>query len=203
LKKTPHNISAIVLAAGSSQRMKGHNKLLLPFRGKTMIQTVVEKIVSSKINDISVVTGYQREEIEEDLTNYPVRLVWNSHFDKGMSTSIKAGILSANSLTSGYIIILGDMPFVTKRIIKKLTDTFYSGSHNAIIVPLYQGRRGNPVLFSKVYRIELLSLRGDIGARPVVEKNESEVIEVPIADEVVISDIDTYEEYRKLIALHN
>ena len=198
MKQTNHNITAIILAAGLSRRMEGQNKLLLPFQDQTLIKTVTDKVVSTGFNDIIVITGHEKERIEESLKNCPVKIIWNPEYAQGMSTSIKAGILSSKPGTNGYMIFLADMPFITKKIIKIIIETFYSSSPRAIVVPLYKSRRGNPVLFSKVYQEELLALKGDTGGRSIVENHEDEVIEVPISDQQPISDIDTWDDYKKL-----
>ncbi len=195
-QKSPHNnLSAIVLAAGHSGRMFPENKLLLPYRGKTIVQTVLDEIVPLNFTEILVVTGFEEKKIRETLQDYPVRFIYNPDYAKGMAASIKAGILEAKSTVDGYMIFLGDMPWIDQNVIKIQIQSFYSKSQSAIVVPAFQKRRGNPVIFARKYKNDLTGLTRESGARPVVEKFEDQVIEVQTKSERLLFDIDTWEDY--------
>jgi len=195
-QKTPsNNLSAIVLAAGKSARIAPENKLLLPVQGKTIIQKVVEEIIPLKFPEVLVITGFEQDKIKKALQDYPVRLIRNPDYEQGMSASIRLGMLKAKSDIDGYMIFLADMPWIDQNTLKTLIRFFYTNPESTIVVPVFQKRRGNPVIFSKKYENDLLSLDGDSGARPIIKKFQDQVIEVPIPSERLLLDIDTWEDY--------
>ncbi len=187
------NLSGIVLAAGSSSRMEGANKLLLPWQKQCVLQVVVERICGVGLGEVIVVTGHQQAEVEEALSDYPVRLVHNPDFAEGMATSIRAGVKAAVG-EQGYLFALGDMPQIAGKTILKVAEALKSRA--AIAVPVRDGRRGHPVAIGSAYRDALLALTGDRGARPVLAKNAANVVEVPVEDEGIFVDVDTQESYR-------
>ncbi|MEO6221320.1 MAG: nucleotidyltransferase family protein, partial [Ginsengibacter sp.] len=115
-------ISAIVLAAGLSTRMGSENKLLLPFNGKPVIVTVIENIIHSGIEERIVVTGRDAGLVSDLLKSLPVKIIYNDAFKKGMTATIQKGVSVANG--EGYMICLGDMPFITSGEYKQLSVFF-------------------------------------------------------------------------------
>ena len=187
------NLSGIVLAAGSSSRMEGANKLLLPWQKQCVLQVAVERICEVGLSEVIVVTGHQRTEVEEALSRYPVRLVHNPDFAEGMASSIRVGVEAAVG-EQGYLFTLGDMPQITGKTMLKVAEALKS--RETIAVPVCNGRRGHPVAIGSAYREGLLALTGDQGARPVLAKNAVSVVEVPVEDEGIFVDVDTPESYR-------
>lgn len=187
------DLSGIVLAAGSSSRMEGANKLLLPWKEQCVLQVVVERICEVGLGEVVVVTGHQQAEVEEKLSRYPVRLVHNPDFAEGMAASIRVGVEAAGG-EQGYLFALGDMPQIAGMTMLKVAETLTS--RKAIAVPVRDGRRGHPVAIGSAYRDALLALAGDRGARPVLAKNAANVVEVPVEDEGIFVDVDTRESYR-------
>lgn len=191
-------ISAIILAAGSSRRMEGRNKLLLPFGNKTILETVIEALLSIDLREIIVVTGHEREKVESVVSASPVRPVYNSDYQEGMAASIKTGIVALQSQNTGILICHGDMPLITPGLVKKLATAFQSTPDGTIVLPFFEGRHGHPVIFSTHFREELLQIEGDKGARTIIQRYPEAVVKVPISDPQISLDIDTQEEYRKL-----
>ena len=187
------DLSGIVLAAGSSFRMEGANKLLLPWKERCVLQIVVERVCEVGLGEVVVVTGHQRAEVEEKLSRYPVRLVHNPDFAEGMAASIRVGVEAASG-EKGYLFALGDMPRIASTTLLKVAEALES--REAIAVPVSNGRRGHPVAIGSTYRNALLALTGDRGARPVLAKNAANVVEVPVEDEGIFVDVDTQESYR-------
>ena len=186
------NLSGIVLAAGSSSRMEGANKLLLPWQNQCVLQVVVERVCEVGLGEVIAVTGHQRAEVEEALSSYPVRLVHNPDFAEGMAASIRVGVEAAVG-EKGYLFALGDMPQIAGNTMLKVAEALKSSE--TIAVPVSNGRRGHPVAIGSAYRNALLSLTGDRGARPVLAKNAANVVEVPVEDEGIFVDVDTREAY--------
>ncbi|MEE9574718.1 MAG: molybdopterin-binding/glycosyltransferase family 2 protein [Gammaproteobacteria bacterium] len=192
MKKT-NNVTAIVLAAGQSHRMGDENKLLMKIDDSPMIEHVAKTLNESCLNEIIVVTGFEAEQIKSALNSYDLRFVNNPDFDKGLSTSLVAGLRSVDEMTDAVIICLGDMPMVTSTDIKQLINEFNPDEGREICVPTYQGKRGNPILWSRRFINEMLQLEGDVGAKHLLFKYDDIVHEVPIQDSGILLDFDTQE----------
>ncbi len=193
-------ISAIVLAAGESRRM-GKPKQLLPLGSRTILEQVIDNLLSSKVSEVIVVLGYRAEEIRKRLSGKSVRFVINHDYQQGMSSSIVAGLKSVDMKTKAAMLVLGDQPFIGSDTINCFIDIFNSHDRG-IVVPVYQGKRGHPVIFSIKYRDELLGLTGDTGAKKVIASHESDVLEITVASECVCRDIDTISDYDSSLDIH-
>ena len=185
------NIAAIVLAAGRSTRMGDANKLLLNLRGHPMILRTVSAVRAGKVTDIIVVTGHEAEAVTHALDGQAVTFVHNSRYAEGMSTSLKAGMAALPDDCDGVLVCLGDMPAVTGQSIAKLVDAFNPVEQRSIIVPTYQGKRGNPVLFACAFFRDMRHTEGDTGARALLSAHADAVFEVEMDDAGVLADADT------------
>jgi molybdenum cofactor cytidylyltransferase len=184
-------VAAIVLAAGRSTRMGGPNKLLAELDGKKLVRIATEQALASKASEVIVVTGHQAELVEQALQGLKVRFVRNPNFAGGLASSVKAGIAAVPENCDGAVICLGDMPLIDADLIDRLIDSFAPGRGNLIVVPVSEGRRGNPVLWSRRFFGELMTLDGDIGARHLIAKHGEVVAEVPVDGDGAFLDIDT------------
>jgi molybdenum cofactor cytidylyltransferase len=191
-------ISAIILAAGYSGRMEGENKLLLPFREKTVLETVVEAVLAVYLTEVIVVTGYDHHNIEAKLCHYPLRFIYNREYSQGMAASLKKGVAALASKDTAVMICLGDMPLITPELLNKLVQTYRQAPEGAIVLPVFKKRRGNPVIFSPGFREDLLGIEGDVGARSIIEKHPRAVVEVPVTSGIYFQDVDTVPEYEKI-----
>lgn len=188
-------VSAIVLAAGESKRM-GIPKLLLPFRGSTMMEQSVSNLLNSRVNEIIVVVGFSAEEHEEKIAKKPVKIVVNPLYEHGMSTSIRAGLDVIHEKTKAVMIALADQPLIGTKTINRLIREFQKHG-KGIAVPVYQGKRGHPVIFSIEYKEELMRLEGDIGGRQIIDEHQEDVLEIPVNSDNVNIDIDTLDDYMR------
>jgi molybdenum cofactor cytidylyltransferase len=184
-------IAAIVLAAGKSTRMGGPNKLLSDVGGKPMVRIAADEALASKAAPVFVVTGHQHEQVRAALKDLPVTFVHNSEFADGLSTSVKAGIAALPEETDGAIVCLGDMPQVNAALIDRMFAAFDPEKGALIVVPTAEGKRGNPVLWSRRFFPELLALEGDIGARQLIAAYPEAIVEVPVSGGGAFLDIDT------------
>lgn len=177
----------------------GKCKLLLKYESKALVEFVLEAVKSSiaesGLKEAVVVTG--NEEIKNLCEKRNLKVVINEEGYKGQSESIKLG-LKALDEASGYMFIAGDQPFLTAEIICSLSKEFLK-SPDMILVPVYEGRRGSPVIFPKYYREELLGLMGDNGGRTVLRNHTNKVKYFNLADGKVLIDIDTKEDYSRLL----
>jgi molybdenum cofactor cytidylyltransferase len=185
------NVAAIVLAAGRSTRMGGPNKLLAELDGKKLVRIVAEQALASKASEVIVVTGHQAELVEQALTGLKLKFVRNPDFAGGLASSVKSGIAAVPDNADGAVICLGDMPLISAQLIDRLIDTFAPDRGHLIAVPVSEGRRGNPVLWSRRFFTELMTLDGDIGARHLIAKHAEAVAEVPVEGDSAFLDIDT------------
>lgn len=187
-------ITAIILAAGTSTRL-GTPKQLLKFQDRPMIRWITQNVLKSDVDEVIVVLGHQVEKISKVLEDLPIKAIYNPDFHQGQSTSVKLGVNSC-SKGSSFLFILGDQPFVKVDTINLLIKEFQQ--HGGIIVPYYQGRRGNPVIIDEKFTSEFSTLSGDIGARKIILQHPESIVGVNITDEGIIFDIDTWEDYRHI-----
>lgn len=194
-------ISAIVLAAGLSARMEGKNKMLLPFNGKTVIEKVVENITASGVGEVIVVTGRDALTVHDLLQYSSLKIIYNNDFADGMTTSIQQGIYAANG--DGYMICLGDMPFITPEEYRKLNDSFEEQrrmNEACICIAEYQNQKGNPVIFSSFYKKQILDHSSMEGCKGVVQANKENVFVVEMVLGNILKDIDTLTDYNEAIS---
>jgi molybdenum cofactor cytidylyltransferase len=185
------HVTAIILAAGRSTRMGGPNKLLAELDGKALVRIVTEQALASKAKDVIVVTGHQAELVERALQGLDVKFVRNPNFAEGLASSVKAGVAAVPGDADGAVICLGDMPMISTQLIDHLIEAFAPDRGNLIAVPVSDGRRGNPVLWSRRFFNELMTLDGDIGARHLIAKHGEAVAEIPAEGLGAFLDIDT------------
>lgn len=191
-------IAAVVLAAGRSQRMGAANKLLSPVEGRPMIARAVEAALGSRASPVVIVTGHGAEAIRAALAGHDVVFVHNPDYRAGMSGSLRAGVAALPEDVDGAVICLGDMPRVTSALIDRLIDAFDPDAGRAICLPVYRGKRGNPVLWAARFFPEIGRLTGDVGARHLLAAHDSAVFEVVCDDEGVLIDVDTPETLARL-----
>ncbi|WP_315749369.1 MULTISPECIES: molybdopterin-binding/glycosyltransferase family 2 protein [unclassified Bradyrhizobium] len=184
-------VAAVVLAAGRSTRMGGPNKLLAELDGKKLVRIVTEQALASKAGEVIVVTGHQAELVEQALSDLNVRFVRNPDFAGGLASSVKSGIAAVPEGVDGAVVCLGDMPMVSSDLLDRLIGAFAPDRGNLIVVPVSEGRRGNPVLWSRRFFAELMTLDGDVGARHLIAKHTEAVAEVPVDGDSAFLDIDT------------
>jgi molybdenum cofactor cytidylyltransferase len=184
-------VAAVVLAAGRSTRMGGPNKMLAQLGGKPLVRMVAEQALASKASPVIVVTGHQADEVEKALAGLNVTFVRNADFASGLASSVKTGIGAVPTDAAGAMVCLGDMPLIEAKLIDKLIGAFSPERGSLIVVPTCDGRRGNPVLWSRRFFGELMGLSGDIGGRHLVDHHSEAVVEVPVDGDGAFLDIDT------------
>jgi molybdenum cofactor cytidylyltransferase len=181
----------VVLAAGRSTRMGGPNKMLAELGGKPLVRLVTEQALASTASPVIVVTGHQAEDVEAALAGLNVTFVRNPDFASGLASSVKTGIGAVPADAAGAMVCLGDMPLIDAKLIDKLIGAFSPERGSLIVVPTSDGRRGNPVLWSRRFFGELMGLSGDIGGRHLVDHHSEAVVEVPVDGDGAFLDIDT------------
>jgi len=173
--------------------MGGPNKLLAEIGGRPLVRIVTEQALASHARPVIVVTGHQRERVEEALQGLPVEFVHNPAFADGLGTSLKTGIASLPAQSDGVIVCLGDMPQVDAPMIDQLVGALAPDKGALIVVPTIGGQRGNPVVWSRRLFDDLARLEGDVGARHLIGLHADAAVEVPVDNEALFVDVDTPE----------
>lgn len=184
-------ITGIILASGFSRRMEDE-KLLLKVDGVPMVDRVIKAAHASLIDEIILM--YRSDAINALAEQYGIKTVLNPHAVKGQSEAVKLGVANAPSESDGYMFLVGDQPYLSHATINRLIEEF-NRDRECIIIPVYNGARGNPVIFPAALKRDLLSLEGDCGGRAVTERMENIVKLVPIERGLEGADIDTREVY--------
>lgn len=190
-------IVAVVLAAGQSKRM-GRPKQTLLLNGKPMLQKVLEVYRKTDVDRIVVVLGAESRGVRGTVHFEKEEVVTYGGYKKGMSGSLRMGIAAAPN-ADAVIIALGDQPFVSPSTVNKLIES-YRSSGAKVVIPAYRGTRGNPVVLDRALFPQVSRIRGDVGAKSVVARNEDSVLEVPVQDKGVLADIDTPGDYTEAAA---
>ncbi|MDO9412902.1 MAG: molybdopterin-binding/glycosyltransferase family 2 protein [Pseudolabrys sp.] len=189
------NIAAVVLAAGRSMRMGAVNKMLAEIGGKPLVRIATEQALASRAKPVIVVTGHQRDKVEQALKGLDVRFVHNPDYAEGLAGSVKAGIGAVHADSDGAIVCLGDMPQVDHALIDKLIAAFDPERGALVVVPTIEGKRGNPVVWSRRFFNELMAITGDVGARHIIGQYAEAVAEVPLSGDAALTDVDTPESF--------
>lgn len=189
-------VTAILLASGYSRRM-GQNKLLLKYRGKSLIEHTIETI--EKCGFYEVILVAREEEIIDIGNRYGLKVIINENALKGISESIKLGVRNAKE-TKGFMFFMADQPFLDVDTVKELKNEFAENS-DCIIIPRFEGKRGSPVIFPCVFKEDFLRLEGDVGGKVIINKNLDKVKFVEVENSTKLFDVDTNENYEYILKL--
>ncbi len=190
-------IAGIILAAGNSRRM-GQPKSMLIWKGTSFIRTCALRAITAGLKPVYIVAGQDFERIKEDVKDLPVQVILNSEWNEGQSSSIRIGIKSLPRKIGGAVFLLVDQPQIPVNLIRKLVSE-HSTSLSSIVLPESGGRRANPVLFDRKTFHALSSLKGDIGGRMVF--SQFPIRSIPWYDESILLDVDTPEDYARLMEI--
>jgi molybdenum cofactor cytidylyltransferase len=189
-------VAALVLAAGTSSRMRGANKLLAPIAGEPVIARTVDAALASRAATVVVVTGHQPVRLRAALAGRDVQFAHNRYYARGLSSSLRRGLKTLDPAVHGALICLGDMPWVSAADLDALIAAF-ARADRPICVPVRGRRRGNPVLWPARHFAALRALQGDLGGRGLLRRYAREVVRVPMTGAGVTRDVDTLEDLRR------
>lgn len=187
-------IWAIILAAGESKRM-GSPKMLLPFKGFTMIENVIANVSCSKVDNIMVVLGADRDSIVKLIRTKAVNYCYNENYKDGMLSSVVCGFRNIPIDHSAVLVFQGDQPLITPKAINSVIEVYLS-SGKGIVIPVYKCKRGHPILIDRKYRDEIQKLNPAEGLRSLALKYSDDVLEVNTDVAGILRDFDTYDEYK-------
>jgi len=190
-------VAALVLAAGSSRRMEGGNKLLQAVAGVTMVRRAANAALASRCAQVVVVTGFAADELRASLAGLDLEFAHNAAHESGMASSLRCGLQALPADTDAVVVVLGDMPCIDAGHIDRLIAAFDPQRGN-IVVPMRQGRRGNPILWPREFFAEMRQVQGDVGARELLQRHAGRIDMVACDDEAIFADVDTPQALREL-----
>lgn len=198
--KQRSEVSAIVLAAGMSARM-GSIKQLLRMGDRSLLETVIENLRKSQVDEIVLVLGFSAETIRQQVSLDGVQVVINEGYREGMGTSLGVGLSNVDPLAQAALVVLADQPFVQPGTIDLLIRRYHERKPQ-IAIPVYQGFRGNPVLLDRSVFPEVMGLTADIGCRAIFGSHSENILKVPVDDAGILLDVDTKKDFEKLRQAH-
>lgn len=196
VKESSNMISAILLAAGQSQRM-GRFKQLLVVAGKTFVERCIDTLLASRIDEVIVVTGHRESDVRRVIARRPVRFAHNPNYMEGMSTSIKRGVEAVSPEADAVMIALVDQPLIEVDVIDLLI-AVYSKDRPLIVVPRHKGRSGHPIIMDMKLREEILSMDDAKGLKPVRDAHSHEAVYIEVESESILIDFDLPEDYERI-----
>jgi molybdenum cofactor cytidylyltransferase len=198
MENTDTKISAIVVAAGLSTRM-GSPKMLLKWKNSTVLEIVLTTVTQSLFDEVILVYGAFREEILDIAKEFPIHAIYNPVFANGsMLNSLQTGLLAISNNPDGFMIILGDQPRLSNETIGKLAADFKE-QQAKLIIPSYQMRRGHPWLIKYSLKSEILALKEPETLRDFLKNHEKDIHYTLVDDPDILSDLDTPEDYQRLL----
>jgi molybdenum cofactor cytidylyltransferase len=189
-------VAGIVLAAGQATRF-GATKQLMPWNGATLVERAVHVALEAGLDTVIVVTGHDAGRVGAAVTSLPVQVVFNAEFSAGQSTSMRRGIAALPAGIDAALFLLADQPGVTPEVVRSVVQA-HRETLAPIVLPTYQGRRGNPVLFDVSLFHELSKIEGDVGGRVLLEKHADSLVHLPVEAPGILEDIDTSEDRQRL-----
>ena len=195
---TTIKIHGILLSAGLSTRM-GEPKQLLPFGNSTIIETIIDSMLGSKLDEVIVVIGHESEKVHGKIQNMPVKVVFNPNYKQGMLTSAQCGVQALPDCADAFALMLVDQPFITSDLINCVVEA-YKESDKGIALPSYNYRRGHPAIFNRRYASDILSLDAESGGiRSLFKKNADDIQYVIVDTNRVLKDIDYRKDYEEAL----
>lgn len=194
-KKT--KIHVLIMAAGASRRL-GQPKQLLEYKGETLIRRISNEAIKAKIGEITVVTGYDHENIGKGISDLKVNIFHNEEWEEGLGASIRNGlkhILDAEPETNAILLSMVDQPFVDATHLKRLVAA-YDAARPMIIASAYSSTFGVPILIDSFYFDELKTLKGDEGGKKIFANYIKNIVEIPFIEGKI--DIDEKKDLEKL-----
>jgi molybdenum cofactor cytidylyltransferase len=193
----------VVLAAGLSSRMGSRNKLLLPLDGVPIVRRSVATILGHPFAEVVVVTGHQSADVEEALRAMPVLFAYNARFVQGQMTSVRQGLASLSERSAGIagvMVCLADQPRLTTDDVDAIASAFFERPGCPVLVPTYQGARGNPIVLARASLETILARGGNFGCKQFVSKNSDVVETLAMPNDHVVVDVDSPADYEALAA---
>jgi molybdenum cofactor cytidylyltransferase len=191
--------SAILLAAGLSSRMAGRHKLLLPINGQSVVRRCARILLEAGPEELVVVTGHDGESVTAALEGLAVHTVFNSHYEQGQMTSVGAGVNSLIEPCDAVMVCLADQALLHRSDYMDLVTAFAARSHGSLLVPQFQGKRGNPIMFASGHIPDILNNGRQLGCRKLIQDNPDAVFAYQASHDRYTIDMDTPDDYAYML----
>jgi molybdenum cofactor cytidylyltransferase len=190
-------VSAVILAAGSSSRM-GKAKQLLSLGKSTVLAQTLAHVQAAALQEIVVVLGASAEVIRRQLpSGQEIKIVVNQAYQQGIASSLQAGLSAVDPSSDAALIILGDQPFIRSQTLHRIVEE-YRRWQAQIVIPVHQGKRGNPVLLDRSVFSEVMALEGDVGSRAIFANHLDGIVQVEVEDSGILLDLDDPADFERL-----
>jgi molybdenum cofactor cytidylyltransferase len=189
-------VAAVVLAAGMSRRM-GTPKQLLRMGDETILERTLKNVRGSNVSEIILVLGHAADDVQKTIAAQGLKVVINPDYEQGMGTSLHSGLAAVGANAKAAIIVLADQPWISSDTFNRLIEC-HQECMPQIIVPLYKGFRGNPVLLDRSVFEEVKGLNGDVGCRAIFGDHTGEIRKLPVDDVGILLDIDSRSDFETL-----
>lgn len=193
-----NTISAILLAAGESRRMRGVNKLELPIAGVPLLRRSAMTLLAAPLAELVVVLGHEPTRAAALLRDLPLKTVFNESYQDGQMTSVYKGMSALSQPCAGVLVCLTDQPLLEAADIQAIIDAFGKRTRGTVLVPTYRGARGNPIVLAWSHRDEIVRSGRNLGCRHLIERNPEWVETIEMPSDHVVADLDTPEDYAEL-----
>ena len=192
-------LAGIILAAGESLRM-GQPKQLLPFGERTILERVVDTLLTAGVGEVVVVLGHLAERVRTVLGHRPVKAVVNASYRQGMLSSVKCGVRAIGPEYDAVLIALGDQPHIEGAVVSEVMRTYRAGTAG-IVIPRYGEKKGHPIIINlQKYREAIANLPEDVGLNALMQEHADDVRLIDVATEDIIRDIDVPDDYTRELA---
>jgi len=191
-------ISAVLLAAGESRRMRGLNKLELMVAGVPLLRRTATTLLAAPLEEVVVVFGHEFARAQALVRDLPLNRVYNGCYQEGQMTSVHAGLDALSRPCDGIMVCLTDQPLLEVTDIEAIIGAFARRRRGSILVPTYGGKRGNPIVLAASHRDDIMNGGRNLGCKHLIENNPESVETVEMENDHVICDLDTPEDYANL-----
>jgi molybdenum cofactor cytidylyltransferase len=191
-------VAAVVLAAGMSRRM-GTAKQFLRIDGEAILERTLRNVRASNVSEIILVLGHAADDVQKTIATQGLKVVINPDYQQGMGTSLRSGLSAVSVAATAALIVLADQPWISSETLNRLIEG-HQEHKPQIIIPMYQGFRGNPVLLDRSVFAEVQALNGDVGCRAVFGDHTEGILKLPVDDSGILLDIDSRDDLERLNA---
>ena len=177
------------------------DKRFLLYKGKPLVNHVMLNLWNSKQSQLIIVMQDNDNHLLNGQDNEQIKVVVNPDYQHGMTTSIQTGVAAVSEQTTGYMICLADQPLITTEDYNQIIEAFknsYLSNKKCIIVPFFEGKKGNPVIFSEYYREAILTHKNMEGCKEIIQANKENIIKIDMPTNHILKDVDTPEDYENL-----
>jgi molybdenum cofactor cytidylyltransferase len=179
--------------------MRGQHKLLMPLGGKPVIRQTLERVWGAGPQEVVVVTGHQAREISAALAEMPITIQLNPRYEEGQMTSAAVGVGALQMATDAVMMCLGDMVLLGSSDYAELVKAYLDRTDRSIVIPYFQGQRGNPILFASSYVHEVAIGERHIGCKKLANEYPDDVYRYEVTHDRFTTDLDTQEDYTRLL----